>query len=106
MLCYEQSTPYQLSDHCVICTCSEVDGTPPSSVKKGKRSGGVARGEENETIKSLCEGLGASDWMSRLQAIERLQSMCETNQDLVDGSLVKVSVVTETHTQKGGGGGA
>lgn len=43
--------------------------------------------------------------MSRLQAIERLQSMCETNQDLVDGSLVKVSVVTETHTQKGVGGG-
>ena len=95
MLCYVTNNPpppYQLSDHYVICICSEVDGTPPSSVKKGKRSGGGARGEENETIKSLCEGLGASDWMSRLQAIERLQSMCETNQDLVDGSLVKVGV--------------
>ncbi|XP_041469429.1 TOG array regulator of axonemal microtubules protein 1-like isoform X1 [Lytechinus variegatus] len=69
---------------------SEMDGTPPSSVKKGKRSSGGVRGEENETIKSLCEGLGASDWMSRLQAIEKLQAMCETNQDMVDASLVRI----------------
>lgn len=72
---------------------SETDSTPPSAVRKGKRAGGGSsgvRGEENETVKGLCEGLGASDWMSRLQAIERLQEMCETHQDVVITSLVKI----------------
>ena len=73
---------------------SETDHTPPGSVKKGKRSsGGTMRSDDNETIKALCEGLGASDWMSRLQAIERLQEMCETHDEMVTANIVKVSIV-------------
>ncbi|XP_071482426.1 TOG array regulator of axonemal microtubules protein 1-like [Diadema antillarum] len=59
-------------------------------MKKGKRSGGTVRSEDSEIVKGLCENLGASDWMSRLKAIEQLQEMSETHEEIVTANIIKI----------------
>ncbi|KAJ8045651.1 TOG array regulator of axonemal microtubules protein 1 [Holothuria leucospilota] len=65
------------------------DRTPPSSVKKSKRSS--ARSEtQQESVAELVKSLTSSDWKVKIDAVETFQAMCETNPDLVNDNIMKI----------------
>ncbi|XP_033112244.1 TOG array regulator of axonemal microtubules protein 1-like, partial [Anneissia japonica] len=68
---------------------TDVQTTPPSSTKKGKRSAKVDE-QSAESIKTLHKDLSSSEWTVRLKGINTLQDMCVENPDLIAGNIVKV----------------
>ena len=70
-----------------------INSDPPtplsSSMKRTNRNSRNNEGDQ-ETVKDMCKSLSAADWTERLQGINQLQEMAETNKELVASNIVKV----------------
>ncbi|XP_071787660.1 TOG array regulator of axonemal microtubules protein 1-like isoform X2 [Asterias amurensis] len=60
-----------------------------SSMKRTNRNSRNNEGDQ-ETVKDMCKSLSAADWTERLQGINQLQEMAETNKELVASNIVKI----------------